>query len=224
MPSIEIAPSILSADRKRLREDILTVVPYADVLHVDIMDGKFVPATTFSAREIASLDLEILYDVHLMVKDPEKKWIPAFAKIPQVRTIIFHVEAVKDASSCISLIRDSGKQPGISLKPKTAIKELEPYLDDIAQVLVMTVEPGKGGQSFMPDMLSKISSLREHHPNLDVAIDGGINDRTIIESAKAGANIFITGSYLFSQKDRKKTIQILRKHAQQGWKKGGWEL
>ena len=218
MPAIEIAPSILSADVHHLREDALTTVPYADVLHIDIMDGKFVPNTTFSPNAIASLNLDILYDVHLMVQKPAQKWIPAFAKIPQVRTIIFHIEAVKDAQQCMSQIRSLGKQPGISLKPKTPLKAIEPYLEDLSQVLVMTVEPGKGGQAFMPEMLLKVRAVRDGHPGLDISIDGGINDETIKDAANAGANIFVTGSYLFSQKDRKKTILHLRKIAERHYR------
>lgn len=210
---IQIAPSILSADRKNLRKDTLSVVPPATLLHIDIMDGIFVPNTTFTVSEIEALNLPIEYDIHLMVDRPDKYWIIAYAAIPQVRTIIIHTESKGVIEKHIALIKKLGKKVGLSLKPKTSVKTLIPYLERIDQVLVMSVEPGKGGQLFMHDMLAKITYLRNQQPSLDIAIDGGINDTTIIDAAKAGANIFVTGSYLFKQKNRKKTFELLEKKA-----------
>ena len=215
-----IAPSVLAADFGRLGSEV-EAVSSGDWLHVDIMDGHFVPNLSFGpdiTNTIAQhTDLEL--DVHVMIENPEK-WIETYAQAG-AHSIIFHVEAVADKSAVVELckqIRQVGLRSGISVKPGT---DVDPYLDILDEVdifLVMSVEPGFGGQAFMPEMLSKVEKLRTAIDaggyTTIIEIDGGISENTIEAAAAAGCDAFVAGSAIFKHKDKGTVIERLRQLAQ----------
>lgn len=205
---ITIAPSILSADFGRLNEDIATVDEYCDYIHVDVMDGHFVPNLTFGAPVVKDINSKKPLDVHLMIENP-LEYIDDFTKAG-ADVLTFHYEAVDNPLPSINMIKERGIKAGISVKPGTDITLVEKILPELDWFLVMSVEPGFGGQSFMPVALEKIKWLREKAPNLDIAVDGGINAETGKLCREAGANILIAGSYIFKADDRRAAIRSLR--------------
>ena len=212
---IIIAPSILSADFSNLARDIDAAAKAgADWAHIDVMDGHFVPNITIGAPVVKSLKkaTKLPLDVHLMITDPQKYW-KDFQKAG-ADIIVFHIEAVKNAKELIEEIKASGIKAGISIKPKTPVSEIKALLPILDLVLVMTVEPGFGGQDFMEDMLPKISDLRkiidDNKYNCIIEVDGGINGDTAKLCVKAGANALVSGNYIFSAADIKKAIESLR--------------
>jgi ribulose-phosphate 3-epimerase len=207
--NIKIAPSILSADKHNLQKEVKDVEAYADLLHIDIMDGKFVQPTTFLASEISKIHSKLEKDVHLMVVDPEKSYIDDYAKAG-ASIITIHAEACKDIPKTIEKIRSLGIKVGLSINPPTPVEKILPYLEKIDMALIMSVNPGWGGQKFIHEVLEKIKTIRKLKPNLDIEIDGGINKETIREAVAAGANIIVAGSSVFNHKDRKKAIEELR--------------
>ncbi|MDR3124357.1 MAG: ribulose-phosphate 3-epimerase [Endomicrobium sp.] len=214
MKKIIIAPSILSANFANLEKDIQMVEhAKADWLHIDIMDGHFVPNITIGASVVKSIRkvTNLFFDVHLMVSEPQK-YYQDFKKAG-ADLITFHSEVNVSKKNLIQDIKNSGIKAGISIKPKTSIseiKELLPYLD---LVLVMTVEPGFCGQSFMDDMVSKINDLKnlisKHKYDCLVEVDGGINNQTAKVCINAGADILVSGSYIFSSTNFKESIKSL---------------
>lgn len=205
---IKIAPSILSADFGKLNEEIAEVEPYVDLIHVDVMDGHFVPNITIGAPVVKNIKSNKPLDVHLMTENPEN-FVDDFAKAG-ANIITVHVEACEDPAAVLKQIRDLGVKPSICVKPKTDVADIEPYLDMVDMVLVMTVEPGFGGQSFMEDMMSKVERLRELKSELDIEVDGGIKDHTAKTAIAAGANVLVAGSYIFGAEDRKAACESLR--------------
>ncbi|MGN0554460.1 MAG: ribulose-phosphate 3-epimerase [Candidatus Fimenecus sp.] len=209
---IQISPSILSADYGNLEPELRRITAAgADMVHIDVMDGHFVPNITLGAPIVKCIRhaTDLPFDVHLMIADPQK-YIPDFLKAG-ADSITFHIESDGDADETVDLILQSGKKAAIAVKPATPIEAVYPYLDKISMVLVMTVEPGFGGQSFMEDMMPKIVALRQECArrgieNMDVQVDGGIGANTIAVAAKAGANVFVSGNALFSSADMQKTI------------------
>lgn len=210
---IQISPSILSADYGNLEPELRRITAAgADMVHIDVMDGHFVPNITLGAPIVKCIRhaTDLPFDVHLMITDPQK-YIPDFLSAG-ADSITFHIESDGDADETIDLILQSGKKAAIAVKPATPIEAVYPYLDKISMVLVMTVEPGFGGQSFMEDMMPKIVALRQECArrgieNMDVQVDGGIGANTIAVAAKAGANVFVSGNALFSSADMQKTIE-----------------
>ena len=205
-----IAPSILSADLTHLQDEVDSVRS-ADWLQVDVMDGHFVPNLSFGAPVIKSLKTALPLDIHLMVSNPADR-IEEFLKLA-VAHITFHAEAVPDTNSRIALveaIRKGGATAGIALKPRTPVEEIDDMLPDIDLVLIMSVEPGFGGQAFMPEVLSKAEALRARFPDLMLQIDGGINPETAALARQAGIQNLVAGSSVFGATDRAAAIDALR--------------
>ena len=214
---IKISPSILSADFSKLGEEIVALEKAgADYIHIDVMDGHFVPNITIGPEVIKRLRpiTKLTFDVHLMIS-PVNNFIKDFAEAG-ADIITFHPEATKNISETISLIKKLGKKVGVSLKPKSQINLIENYLNEIDLILIMSVEPGFGGQKFMPDVLNKMKKLRntinEKKLNIDIEIDGGINFDNSKKAKEYGANILVSGSTVFKEHDGnlKKNIQLLR--------------
>ena len=215
---IKISPSILACDFSRLGEEIARVDKYCDYLHVDVMDGIFVPNISFGMPVIKSIrkTTDIFFDVHLMIDRPER-YIEEFASIGS-DLITIHYESTQDPAAVLKKIRALGKKAGISIKPGTDCSVLLPLLPLCDLVLVMTVEPGFGGQKFMHDMMGKVSALREAVKNggydVEIEVDGGIGAETAAIAAKAGANVLVAGSSVFASSDAKKAIADIRAAAE----------
>lgn len=216
--AIRICPSILNADHTRLFEEI-DRVSSADLLHLDVMDNRFVPNQTFSLEECRDIITHsaIPVDTHLMIADPDEKAI-LYAQAGS-SSVTFHFEASLNPSATIRVLRESGVRVGLAVKPKTTFEAVQKYLEEIDMLLVMTVEPGFGGQSFMFDQLPKIEQVRnaitkaaKNAPWLQV--DGGISLETITAAAHAGADTFVAGSAIYKSPDPRATIQVLRKLAE----------
>ena len=232
---IKIAPSILSADFGKLNEEIASVEPYVDLLHVDVMDGHFVPNITIGAPVVRCLQTALPLDLHLMIEHPEK-YVEDFVKAAMVGgraqgadggdlggraardvSITVHQEACPDLKvlrDILKLIHSFGVRAAVSINPETSVGEILPVLDEVEMVLVMSVHPGFGGQKFIASALEKIAAIRKLKPDLDIEVDGGINAETAAACVKAGANILVAGNFIFGATidlvARKKAIESLR--------------
>tara|TARA_B110000971_G_scaffold42459_1_gene41761 strand:+ start:558 stop:1220 length:663 start_codon:yes stop_codon:yes gene_type:complete len=214
---IKISPSILSADFSKLGDEIIALEKAgADYIHIDVMDGHFVPNITIGPEVIKRLRplTKLTFDVHLMIEPVDnfvKDFVEAGADI-----ITFHPEATEDLSKTIKLVKSFGKKVGVSLKPESPVSLIESYIDQIDLVLIMSVNPGFGGQKFMPEVLNKVEKLKnivnEKKINVDIEIDGGINFSNCKKAKDCGANILVSGSTVFKENngDLKKNIQLLR--------------
>ena len=214
--SVRINPSILAADFANLEREVARISS-ADLVHVDVMDNHFVPNLTFGLAMVERLQAvsAIPLDVHLMIEDPDR-WAPGYAETGAF-SVTFHAEAARDATALARRLRDIGARAGIALKPDTPV---EPYLEllpEFDQVLVMTVEPGFGGQSFLESTMPKLAQLKHavDKSGLDVwlQVDGGVNEHTIVTAAEAGANTFVAGSSVFKSDDPAAQIGALREAA-----------
>lgn len=213
---IKVAPSILSADFAKLGEEIQSIEKAgADMVHIDVMDGVFVPNLTFGAPIVKAIRpyTKLFFDAHLMVAKPAHL-IPDFVAAG-VDSITVHLEAEEDVAVLISQIKKHGIKAGISIKPKTRVSDLIPYLPMIDSVLVMSVEPGFGGQEFQKEAIRKIAELKDLIGRQDVliSVDGGINDVTAPACVLAGADILVAGSYVFKAESRAKAIRTLKEGA-----------
>ena len=196
---IKISPSMLASDFANLEAELKKCENAgAELIHLDVMDGHFVPNITIGAPVIKALKsvCNVPFDVHLMISDPLK-----------------YVEDFADAGETIDKIISCGCKAALAVKPNTDIEAVYPYMDKLSMVLVMTVEPGFGGQSFMADMMPKIERLRADYPDVDIQVDGGVNAETVKLCAKAGANVFVAGSAVFKSENPAETISLLKRNA-----------
>ena len=212
--SIIISPSILSADFANLEADIKRVEPFVPWLHIDVMDGHFVPNISIGVPVLKSVRkcTNLFLDTHLMIENPIK-YVDAFCDAG-ADLITFHIEASKDETlKTIEKIKSRNKKVGISIKPKTSVEEIKDYINLVDMVLIMTVEPGFGGQKFMEDCAQKIKEVKKYSKNEDliIQIDGGINDMTGKICTDLGANSLVAGSYIYNASDIEKAIKSLEK-------------
>ncbi len=209
---IKIAPSVLAADYANLETE-LKKCRSAQLIHLDVMDGHFVPNISIGAPVIKAIRTvtPVPLDVHLMISEP-LRYIEDFADAG-ADIICFHIESDSDTDKTIGKILDSGCKAAVALKPGTPASAVLPYLSRLSMVLVMTVEPGFGGQSFMADMAPKIRAVRAAAPDIDIEVDGGINQDTIKTAAEAGANVFVAGSAVFKSGNPAETIEMLKESA-----------
>lgn len=201
MPRIKIAPSILSADLSDINNEIKEVEKYADLIHVDIMDGVFVPPMTVSADFVKTIRTKVPIDVHLMVHEPSDSYLRGFIDAGAY-SITIHEEACKNPAKQIEFIKKNRIKAAISIKPKTPLANIQKYLDMVDMVLVMTVEPGYAGQKFIAETMPKVRELRNLKPKMDIEVDGGINTYTARVAYDEGANVFVAGTSIFGKKDR----------------------
>lgn len=217
---IKIAPSLFASDFSDLGNEVRAMeIAGAEMIHLDVMDGHFVPNLSMGPAVIAKIrpKSDTIFDVHLMVSEPDK-YAPEFAKAG-ADIITFHIECGCNVKKTIAIIKQLGKKVGLAVKPGTTADKIFPYLDEIDMVLIMTVEPGFGGQKFM-DMSRKIEDIRNEcirqGINMDIEVDGGIDTITAPIVTKAGANVLVAGSSLFSQSDYTFAVNQLRQSAQIG--------
>lgn len=203
-----IAPSILSADFGKLNEEIASVEPYVDMFHVDIMDGHFVPNITIGPPVVSCLKTSLPLDLHLMIENPER-YLETFVKAGAT-SITVHQETCPHLHRVIHQIKGLGIKAAVSINPATPLNMIAEVLDDVDMVLIMSVNPGFGGQKFIDSALHKIRELHQQKPRLDIQVDGGINDQTAKLCKEAGASILVAGSYIFQAPDRQKAIEALR--------------
>lgn len=210
--NIKISPSILASDYANLQSE-LDRISTSDLIHVDVMDGHFVPNISIGAPVVASIKkvCNVPFDVHLMISNP-LDYVEDFANAG-ADIICFHTECDSDVEKTVDKIISLGQKPALAIKPATPVDDVVKYLDKLSMVLVMTVEPGFGGQSFMESTMPKIEAIRKINPDIDIEVDGGINPETIKIASRAGANVFVAGSAVFKSENPAQTIALLKQNA-----------
>ena len=210
--NIKISPSILASDYANLQSE-LDRISTSDLIHVDVMDGHFVPNISIGAPVVASIKkvCNVPFDVHLMISNP-LDYVEDFANAG-ADIICFHTECDSDVEKTVDKIISLGKKPALAIKPATPVDDVVKYLDKLSMVLVMTVEPGFGGQSFMESTMPKIEAIRKINSDIDIEVDGGINPETIKIASRAGANVFVAGSAVFKSENPAQTIALLKQNA-----------
>lgn len=218
MPPVRISASILAAPHGN-PEEVRKAVEAAeligaDLLHIDVMDGRFVKEETLwnDPSHIRAIRTKLLLDVHIMIADPDERFLE-FVHAGAKR-LAYHIEAAKHPEAILRELQKWGVEAGLAINPDTPVEELLPYLHLIDYVLVMSVNPGKAGQAFLPSALKMVRYLREHHPALDIAIDGGINPQTAHQAAKTGATTIIAGAAIYRSPDPAAALRGLREAAQ----------
>lgn len=215
---IKISPSMLASNFARLEDELKKCSDIgAELIHIDVMDGHFVPNITIGAPVVKAMKkvCHVPFDVHLMISDPLKyaeDFVDAGADI-----LVFHVEADSDIDETIDKILSLGCKAGLAIKPGTHASSVMPFIHKLSMVLVMTVEPGFGGQTFMFETMPKVAEIRKYcdsnNLDLDIQVDGGVTPETIITASEAGANVFVAGSAIFNSSDPKATINALKENA-----------
>ena len=214
MPKIKISASILSANLDRLQEEINEIEEHSDLLQVDVMDNKCVPNITPQAELLKKFNTKVPLDIHLMVKEPSEEYIMSFIDANpnlKINNITVHQEACSDLVKTLDFIRSNNIKAAVAINPKTPLDAIKDVLDKVDMVLIMTVEPGFSGQKFIEDVLPKISQLRKIKPELDIEVDGGVNDKTAPLAVKAGANVLTVSSFIFKSEDKVKAIKDILK-------------
>ena len=202
-----IIPAIIAKSQEELDKALSKITDIVEIAQLDVMDNKFVPNTSLFF-DFKVPKTSCLFEAHLMIDDPET-WIEN--NWQKVGTILVHYESCKDPKGIITNVKNKGKKVGFVLNPETSNQNLKDFIDDINQVLIMTVNPGFYGSPFLPEMLEKITELRNMKPDLDIEVDGGVTDKTISLVDKAGANMFVSGSYIMKVKNVEDSINSLKK-------------
>jgi len=208
MTDIKITPSILGIDYGRMNEHLKELESFSDMFHVDVMDGNFVPNLTIGAPVVEKIQSDVPLDLHLMIRNPHR-YIQDFADAGAA-SITIHAEASLHLADDVQKIKDAGCKACVAISPDTPVSKISTVLPMLDMVLVMSVVPGFGGQAFIPEVLEKVKWLREHYPNLDIQIDGGITDKTAPLAIEAGANVLVSGSYILKSDNPEEAAENLR--------------
>ena len=218
MPKIKIVPSILSANQGKLQEEINGIEDYSDLLQVDVMDNVFVPNITPQAELLKKFDTKVPLDIHLMVKDPSEDYIKSFIDANpklKINNITVHQEACSNIRDTLNFIKSNNIKPSVAINPKTPLNKIKNILDEVDMVLIMTVVPGFSGQKFIEDCMDKVKELRNIKPEMDIEVDGGVNDKTAPIAVKAGANVLVVSSFIFKAKDKVSAIKKILESVKQ---------